>query len=168
MELGRSVHVSSPSERVEALLFELGGQRFALPISGVIELTRACAVQVLPQAPPLVLGVLNLRGQVVPVLDLRRRLSLPETALDPSDTFVFAQIAERRVALRVDRVLTIERLSAVPGAEVTHLPGLLAHLSGVAAVADGVVLIYDLEQFLSGSEAATLDEALAAHRGAER
>jgi purine-binding chemotaxis protein CheW len=160
MEASRSAIVLSPADRVETLLFELAGQRFAVPLSGVIELTRACALQSLPNAPGLVLGVLNLRGAIVPVLDLRRRFGLPETALDVSDCFVFAQVAERRVALRVDRLLGIESLVAIPISEAPNLPVSLEYLSGVAAVADGVVLIYDLSTFLSEAEAALLNDAL--------
>jgi purine-binding chemotaxis protein CheW len=160
METSRSAIVVSAEDKLETLLFELAGQRFAVPLSGVIELTRACALQSLPNAPGLVLGVLNLRGAIVPVLDLRRRFGLPETALEVSDYFVFAQVAERRVALRVDRLLGIELLAAVPISEAPNLPVSLEYLSGVAAVADGVVLIYDLSTFLSEAESALLDEAL--------
>ncbi|MET0792844.1 MAG: chemotaxis protein CheW [Polyangiaceae bacterium] len=142
------------------MLFELVEQRFALALSDVIELTRACAVQALPKAPEIVLGMLNLRGQVVSVLDMRRRLGLPHKALEPSDCFVFARIAERRVALRVDRLLGIEELTVTPTAEAPNLPEPLAYVSGVAPVADGVVFIYDLAQFLSDSEVAVLDQAL--------
>jgi purine-binding chemotaxis protein CheW len=149
-----------PSAGRQALLFELVEQRFALALSDVIELTRACAVQALPKAPDVVMGAVNLRGQVVPVLDLRRRLGLPHKALEPSDSFVFARIAERSVALRVDRLLGIEELSITPIQEASNLPARLAYVSGVATVADGVVFIYDLEQFLSGAEVAVLDRAL--------
>ena len=160
MEATPSEIVPSPSARREALLFELVEQRFALALSDVSELTRACAVQGLPKAPEVVIGVVNLRGQVVPVLDLRRRLGLPEKALDPSDCFVFARVAERRVALRVDRLLGIEELTITALGEAPNLPEGLAYVSGVAAVADGVVFIYDLELFLSGAEVAVLDRAL--------
>jgi purine-binding chemotaxis protein CheW len=157
----RSAVVVSSTHGLEALLFELAEQRCAVPLTSVIELTRACAVQALPSAPAFVLGVLNLRGSVVPVLDLRRRFGFAETALDPNDYFVFARVGERRVALRVDRLLGIESLPSVPTAEAPNLPTRLEYLSGVAAVADGVVLIYDLASFLSDSESDLLDRALA-------
>ncbi|MES1177628.1 MAG: chemotaxis protein CheW [Myxococcales bacterium] len=160
MEATPSVIVPSPSVRREALLFESCEQRFALALSDVTELTRACSVQALPKAPDVVIGVVNLRGQIVPVLDIRRRLGLPEKALEPSDCFMFARVAEQRVALRVDRLLGIEELSVTPLGEAPNLPERLAYVAGVAAVADGVVFIYDLEQFLSGAEASVLDRAL--------
>jgi len=164
MEPSQGETASSSVARREVLLFELNQQRYALPLSGVLELTRACAVQALPSAPMPVLGVLNLRGQVVPVIDLRRRLALPDTALDPNDYFVFARVGPRLVGLRVDRLLGIQELDATPTADPPHLPATLAYVSGVAAVADGVILIYDLDQFLSGAESAALDSALSTAR----
>jgi purine-binding chemotaxis protein CheW len=160
MERSGSASVAPPSERLEALLFELSGQRFAVTLDEVEELTRACALQPLPKAPRPVLGVLNLRGEIVPVLDLRQRFDLPETPLDPADYFVLARVAGRRVGLRVDRILGIEWLDAVPAAEAPHLTVRTEHLAGVAAVADGVVLIYDLATFLTSGEALLLESAL--------
>jgi len=160
MQESRSANVSLPAERLEALLFELAEQRFALPASGVIELLRACALQGLPKAPPLVLGVFNLRSEIVPVLDLRRRFGMPEKALDPGDFLILTRVAERRVALRVDRLLSIERLEVVPVSEAPNLAPGLEYVSGVAAVADGVVLIADLELFLTPVEGERLSTAL--------
>jgi purine-binding chemotaxis protein CheW len=160
MQATPSVIVPSSSARREALLFEVVEQRFALALSDLLELTRACAVQALPKAPEVILGAVNLRGRVVPVLDLRRRLGLPEKALDPSDCFIFAQVAERLVALRADRLLGIEELAVTPLDEAPNLPERLAYVKGVATVADGVLFIFDLEQFLSGAEVAVLDRAL--------
>jgi purine-binding chemotaxis protein CheW len=147
-------------------LFELSGQRFAISLDEVEELTRACALEALPKAPRPILGVVNLRGAIVPVLDMRQRLELPETELGPSDFFVFARVERRRVGLRVDRVLGIEWLDSLPAERAPHLAVRIEHLSGVSAVADGVVLIYDLATFLSAPEARLLDGALA-QRAAE-
>lgn len=160
MEADRNDRVSLTSRWQEVLLFELADQRFALPLTDVVELTRACALQALPEAPELVLGVLNLRGQVVPVLDLRRRFRLPELELAPSHFFVLSRIAGRLVALRVDRLLGTETLDVVPVQASPHLPADLRHLSGVATVADGVVLIYDVATFLSNAESLVLERAL--------
>ena len=165
MEPSQAENAAPALARREVLLFELNEQRYALPLSGVVELIRACAVQALPKAPELVLGVLNLRGSVVPVIDVRRRLALPDTLLDPNDYFVFASVGQRLVALRVDRLLGTSELVTTPIADSPHLPAALAYVSGVAAVADGVIFIYDLDQFLSGAESAALDAALVAAGG---
>ncbi len=160
MESSANAAVSQP-ERVEALLFELAGHRFALPLSDVDELVRACALQLLPTAPPPVSGALNLRGEIVPVLELRKRFELEHKRLEPSDYFVLARRGTRRVALTVDNVLGIQTLTALPLAEAPHLSVRIEYVAGIAAVADGVVLIYDLATFLSRTEAELLERALA-------
>ena len=161
MQASRSANPLPQTKRQEALLFELAAQRFALPVDRVLELLRACALQALPKAPPLFLGVFNLRSEIVPVLDLRRRFGLPEKALDPSDIFVFARVAERRLALRVDSVLSIGSLEVVPTSQAPNLSTGLEYVSAVAAVADGVVLIQDLDTLLSAAEGSLLGRALA-------
>jgi purine-binding chemotaxis protein CheW len=160
MERSGSAWSEPLSMQLTALLFELAGQRFAVALAEVLELTRACAVQPLPKGPTPVLGVLNLRGTIVTVLGLRQRFELPEKKLEPSDFFVFMRVAERRVALCVDRVLGIEQLQFSPLSAAPGLPARIDYLSGVAAVAEGVQLIYDLAQFLSSDEVVQLDRAL--------
>ena len=69
----------------EVLLFTLEGQRYALPLEDVRELVRAVRLTPLPRAPAVVEGLLNLRGELLPVLDLRRRFRLPARRLSASD-----------------------------------------------------------------------------------
>jgi purine-binding chemotaxis protein CheW len=96
----------------EILIFEVGGRRYGLPASDVRELVRAVAIVPLPLAGPGVEGVVNLRGQVIPVIDLRARLGLPARAVAPSDHMIVAESEGRLVALRVDRALDLVRLDA--------------------------------------------------------
>src|SRR5437588_10594891 len=102
--------------RREILVFEVDGRRYGLPASEVQELLRAVAIVPLPLAGPAVEGVVNLRGRVVPVFDLRVRLGLPARAVAPSDHLIVAQSGGRLVALRVDRALDLVQLDAEPGA----------------------------------------------------
>jgi purine-binding chemotaxis protein CheW len=149
-------------ETLDAVVFELGGQLFGLPAAEVCELLRAVAVVPLPRAPAVVKGVFNLRGRVVPVLDVRARFGLPASAIEPEHHFIVARAGERLVALHVDRATDLVRLNAadleaarglVPGAE---------YVAWVAKVPNNLVLIHDLPAFLSRAEAAALDEALTA------
>ncbi|HEU0052651.1 MAG TPA: chemotaxis protein CheW, partial [Longimicrobium sp.] len=92
---------------MEILVFEVEGERYALDTGTVREVVRAVAVSRLPGAPPIVLGVIDVRGILVPVLDLRARFGLPPRAVDPAEHFVIAEAGERAVALRVDRTVGI-------------------------------------------------------------
>src|ERR1700694_3359288 len=87
----------------EILVFEVGGQRYGLPTVDVRELVRAVTITPLPNAPAVIEGVVNVRGRVLPVLDVRARFRLPAKPLDPSDHFIVASAGARGVILRVDR-----------------------------------------------------------------
>lgn len=147
---------------IEILVFEAGGRRFALPSRDVAELLRAVTIVPLPKAPAIVEGVINVRGTLVPVLDIRSRFRLPPSAIEHTDHLIVARAGQRLVALRVQRALDLVRIEPsdiedakkiVPGAE---------YVAGVAKLADGLVLIHDLQTFLSEAESAALGESLAA------
>ena len=93
----------APSRAREVLVFEVGGQKYGLPTADVRELVRAVTITPLPGAPAVIEGVVNVRGRVLPVLDVRARFRLPAKPLDPSDHFIVASAGARGVILRVDR-----------------------------------------------------------------
>ena len=150
---------AAPSAR-EVLVFEVGGQRYGIPSADVRELVRAVAITPLPDAPAVIEGVVNVRGRVLPVLDLRARFGMPPKPLDPSDHFIVASAGARGVILRVDRAT---HLAVVDDAAVQAPETLGAganYVAGVAKLDDGLVLIHDVTTFLSAAEAASLDTAL--------
>lgn len=154
---------------MELVIVELDGQRYGLRADAVREVVRAVTITTLPNAPVVVAGIINVRGAVVAVLDLRRRFDLPARPLDPSEYFVLARAGDRDVALRVDR--STELISVDP-ADIDRGEPILCrsrYVAGVAKLPDGLVLIHDLETFLSAAEAEAIDQALAGHEkpGAE-
>lgn len=151
------------SDVTQLLVFLLDGQRYALPLDAVERTIRAAAITPLPQAPAIVLGVLDLRGTILPVLNVRRRFRLPERDIRPSDQFLIARAGERSVALVIDAAAEVLELSpAQIVAADTLAPG-LEHVQGVARMNDRLVLIHDLETFLSLNEAAALNGAMNAN-----
>lgn len=148
------------AELVRLVVFILDGQRYALPLASVIRVVFAAEVTPIPNAPPVVLGALNLQGDVIPVLDVRQRFQLPQQEMGITDQFLIAQTRRRVVALLVDQVpgLVERPVCDVVG---THLitPG-NESFQGVAKLDDGLVLIHDLEKFLSLDEAHALDAAM--------
>jgi purine-binding chemotaxis protein CheW len=147
---------------LEVLAFDIGGQRYGLPAAVVQEIVRAVTVVPLPRAPAVIEGVINLRGKVVPVLDIRSRFRLPAKPLEYTDHLVVAWAGERLVALRVDRATALVRLDA---SEVEDAKGLVPgaeYVAWVAKLPDDLVLIHDLRTFLSRAEAVTLEEVLPA------
>src|SRR5882672_6593162 len=88
---GLLTDVATLSEQ-EILLFEIGGERYGLPSVDVRELVRAVTIVPLPRAPAIVEGLINLRGRIVPVLDVRSRFRVPAKPLEPSDHFIIASV----------------------------------------------------------------------------
>jgi purine-binding chemotaxis protein CheW len=151
------------SKAHQLLVFKLDGRRFALRLAVVERIERAVEIAPLPKMPENVLGIVNRRGQVIPVFDVRRRFRLPERDVDPRDHLIFAHTARRPVALVVDALEeVIERgdQDIVGSAEI--LAG-LEYVEGVAKLEEGIVLIHDLDRFLSLQEENALEEAINRH-----
>ena len=137
---------------LELLIFELGDQRYGLPVADVREIVRAVPPVPLPGVPAGIEGVINIRGNVVPVLDLRRQFGLPAKPLEHTDHLVIARVADRVVALRVDRATELARLAGADVADREGLPAGAEHLAGVAKLSGGLVLIQDLRALLARAE----------------
>jgi len=151
---------STRSPALRLVVFDIEGARYALPLSAVDRVLPMAAVAALPQAPPIALGAINLGGEVIPVLDLRRRLGFPPREFSLAARLVVASTRRRRLALPVDDVRGVQEVAqssvTSPGAV---LPG-LRHLAGIVALTDGLLYIHDLEAFLNLEEEARLDAAL--------
>jgi purine-binding chemotaxis protein CheW len=133
----------------------------ALVAGLVTEVLRAVEIEPLPQAPTVVSGVINVRGALTPVIDLRRRLGLSPKVLSPDDHFIVADSGPRRVALHVDRALDLMSLADLK-IEPLGRDASSPYVVGALALDDGVLVIYDLAAFLSGAEEVTLTHALRA------
>jgi len=142
------------------LVFTLDDWRCALELSTVERAYRAVAVTPLPDAPDIVLGVINVRGAILPVVNIRRRFRLAEKELTPNDKFIVAHAADRLLVLVVD---TVSGVIECPARDMTSasaiLPG-MAYVEGMARLKDGMVLIHDLARFLSLEEKTALEQAL--------
>jgi purine-binding chemotaxis protein CheW len=146
------------------LLAALDETRLALPLDSVVEVLPAMAYTPLPTAPEVVLGVANVRGETLPLLDLRTRLGETPRPHDPDDHVVVCLVADRRVGVWLDRVLGLEELDDHDVVEVGEVAR-AEHVEGVGLLPDGTVLVYDVRSFLSADEALGLDRALEAVDG---
>ncbi|MCJ7565171.1 MAG: chemotaxis protein CheW [Candidatus Aminicenantes bacterium] len=149
----------------QLVVFALDEQRYALHLSAVERIVRVAEVTPLPKAPEIVLGVINVQGQIIPVADIRRRFRLPEREIDLSDHLIIAHTPNRTVALVVDEVTGViesPEQKLIPAKEI--LPG-TDYVEGVMKLEDGLILIHDLATFLSLEEENTLDLALKTRKG---
>lgn len=143
------------------LVFNLDEQRYALRLPAIERIVRVVDITPLPQAPDIVLGVINVRGRVIPVVNLRKRFRLPDREISLSDHLVIAHTAKREVAVVVDAVLGVmERGEEDTTAADKILPD-LAYVEGVVRLQDGLILIHNLDTLLSFEEEKTLEQAMA-------
>ena len=144
----------------QLVVFRLDQQRYALPLAVVERVVHAVEITPLPNAPAIVLGAIDVHGRVIPVLDVRQRFLLPDRQMCPADWFLVAHTARHTVVLVVDESEgVVERPQADIVVSTQIVPG-LDHFPGVVRLDDGLVLIHDLERFLSLEEARALDEAM--------
>lgn len=145
---------------VQLLIFRVDDQRYALPLEVVERIVRAAEITPLPKAPQIVLGVLDVRGNVLPVLDVRSRFGLPPRDVAPGQQFLIARVASRPMALVIDAAMEVMEVSSAEIVAAEQIVPGVEHVRGVAALDDGLVLIHDLEQFLSLDETAALEAAM--------
>lgn len=145
---------------IRLIEFECGGQRLGLPLECVRRAVPSAEPTPLPGAGPIVLGVLNVAGEMVAVVDVRRRLGLAPAPLDPSQHILVAQLSGFLAGVVVDRIVGIGERDAArlfPG-EVGAAP----YVRGMVRLDDGLCLVVEPSRFLFEDERTALGEALAA------
>lgn len=153
-------------EGTAILAFDVADRRFGLPVEHVVQIIEMVAITPLPKAPAIVAGVVNFRGRVIPVVDVRKRLNLPPQAYSLRTPIVISDIRDHVTGLIVDRVSGVVSVAAAqiaaPAAIFTpETRPSLPLLQGVARLSDGLLLILDLATFLSRAEEKMLGRALA-------
>lgn len=132
----------------QLLVFTLDAPRYALNLELVERVIRAAEITPLPKAPDWVLGVLNVHGQVLPVVDLRPRLNLPPRKMDPDHRFILARSGPRLVALLVDAVDGVHQTTEGETEDAQRFLPAAEYIHGIAQMQDHLVLICDLAQLL--------------------
>jgi len=126
----------------------------------VERIIHAVEITPLPKTPEIVSGVINVHGDVIPVVDVRQRFGLPERETALSDQIVIAHTGTRPVAFLVNAVESVtERSQDEIIAAEKIVPG-IEYVEGVCKLEDGLVFIHDLDTFLSLEEGKALDEDL--------
>lgn len=137
---------SSRAARFDVVVFEIADARFAVVCTAVREIVRASSITPIARSSPVVEGMIDIRGEVVPVISARRRLQLPPKEIEPADHFLVLTHDDLTVALLIDRPMEVASVEAsdnaprtppVEGGSVIRLPGGLATLCDPAFLARG-------------------------------
>ncbi|MGC1374473.1 MAG: chemotaxis protein CheW [Candidatus Sulfotelmatobacter sp.] len=141
------------------VVFTLDGQ-YALHLRNVERVVRAAEVTPLPRSPNIVLGVINAQGNILPVVNVRRRFRLIEREMEPTDRLIIAKTSMRRVALLVDSVTGVIERAEDDVVRADAIVPRTQYIEGVTKLDENILLIHDLDSFLSLDEERALDDAL--------
>ncbi len=148
--------------------FRIGRETFAVPIELVHEIVRVPEITAVPDAPDFVEGVINLRGKIISIVDLRKRFG--ETDIKPSkkNRILVAEIGNKMVGLIVDAASEVLKL---PPADVEPPPnvfgeGELNYVTGVGKFKGRLIMLVDLKQILQRGELRRLSDAAPARDAA--
>ncbi len=139
------------------LLFGIGGGRYAVAVADVERIVAAAEVTPLPDAREAVLGLINIAGEIMPVVDTRRQLGLPPREMELSDRFIVTRAAGKPLALLVE---TVEEVVALPAQSITAGNGADAwSASAAVGVGGGIVVIYRIEALVAADDLAKLENS---------
>lgn len=144
----------------QLVVFAIDEQWYALPLSEVERIVRVVEITPLPKAPDIVPGVVDVQGQIIPVINIRSRFGLPAREMNLNDQLVIARASKQSVALLVDAVSgviecpeeeVVKAEEIIPGAE---------YVTGIIKQDDGMILVLDLDKILSFEEVKSLGKAM--------
>ena len=153
--MNESIHIL----KEQILVFTLDEQPYALSLHSVVKVIHAIEIRHLPNAPEIIAGIINVKGQIIPVADIRKRFGLTAHEIDPDDRLIITDTGKRQVAILVDSVTGIIDLEPAHLDLTKKSMSFAEHISGVAKTEDGLILIYDLAGFLNLDEEKDLDLA---------
>lgn len=143
------------AEEIQLVVFQLAGELYGADISVVREVTPLQRVTKVPRTPGYIEGVTNLRGRVIPVIDLRRRLSLPASPPTKASRIAVAELDGGQVGMIVDGVSEVLRISAD---RIEKTPPVLnsgidaQYIKGVAKIETRLIILLDLPRVLVRDE----------------
>jgi purine-binding chemotaxis protein CheW len=141
-------------ELLQLVSFNIGDEEFGVDILKVQEINRMLDVTRVPNAPEYVDGVINLRGKVIPIIDLRRRFGMERKNLDKNTRIVVVELSGKVVGFVVDAVSEVLR---IPKSVTEPPPPIVAgveaeYITAVGKLEDRLLILLDLEKVLSVEE----------------
>ncbi|MGQ9497840.1 MAG: chemotaxis protein CheW [Desulfotomaculales bacterium] len=149
--------MTTPEEKEreeQIVVFQLAEQNYGVDIAGVYEIIRMENITRVPRAPSFVEGVINLRGRIIPVIDLRKRFGMPAAERTRASRIVIVEMGGTTVGMVVDAVLEVLR---IPASSIEPPPPVIhgieaAYLRGIALWDDRLIILLNLERILYDKE----------------
>jgi len=146
-------------QTMQVVSFALGSEEYGVDIAQVQEINRMVTITHVPRAPHFMEGVINLRGQLIPIIDLRTRFGMPRTEHTKNTRIVVTEIGSKRVGMVVDSVSEVLR---IPTEQIEDAPDMIAgveteYIRGVGKMGDRLIIMLDLGRVISGNEKRDLE-----------
>lgn len=149
------------TELLQLVSFTLNEEEFGIDILIVQEIIRMLQITKVPNSPDFVDGVVNIRGRIIPVVNLRCKLGMPRKEHDKETRIVVVEVSGKTIGFIVDAVTEVLR---IPSSTIEAPPELIAgvnseFIKAVGKLEDRLLILIDLEKILSNSEKLKLEEA---------
>ncbi len=134
----------------KSLTFFIGDTIYGLPLTNVIEIINVQAITKVPGTPQYVRGVINLRGGIMPLVDMRLKFGQPEREYDDQTNFIITQLGDMQVALSVDRVSNVIKTDSVTSSSLPQFSTVNTnkYMTSVSRVGDRLVMCLNVETIL--------------------
>ncbi len=143
-----SIDTAGNTDVLRFVGFKLGEELFGQDINYIHEVTRIQDITDVPGSPPYILGVMNLRGQVIPLMDLGLRLGCPRTEITDETRVIVVEYLESTLGLVVDSVFHVVEFpaSSISDPPESSLTDRNRHLAGIGQVEDNLIFFIDIEK----------------------
>lgn len=157
---GASGKHGDTGQQLQLVTFVVGQEEFAIDILSVQEINRMPQITRVPQSPPCVEGVINLRGRIIPVIDLRKRFALAAKEHSSESRIIVVEVSGRTLGFIVDRVNEVLR---VDGSIVEPAPALATgakadYVRGVGKFNNRLLILLDMVRLFDESDLETADK----------
>jgi purine-binding chemotaxis protein CheW len=149
-----SSDTNTGGELLQLVSFNIGDEEFGVDILKVQEINRMVEVTRVPNAPDYVEGVINLRGKVIPIIDLRKRLGLTQKNSDKDTRIIVVELNQKVIGFIVDSVSEVLRINK----SITEPPPRMVagiesdYITAIGKLEDRLLILLDLEKILTGGE----------------
>ena len=153
------VNKNENDEILQLVSFKIGSEEFGVDILKVQEINRMLQITKVPNTPDFIEGVINLRGRVIPVIDLRVKLNMAKKEHDKQTRIIVVELEDKTVGFLVDEVSEVLR---IPKSITEAPPELVAnvnseYITAVGKLEDRLIILLDLEKALTLQEKAELE-----------
>lgn len=126
------------------IVFSIDEKYYAISLSSVVEVIRVVQLIHLPEAPDILLGLINMKGEMIPILNIRKQFHLPDSKTKLSNRIIICQTSTRTIAFIVDKIESVVEFSQVDKAQ-NVFPDLVRFFCGIAKFRDDTALICNID-----------------------